>query len=106
MDSYITPPSSPRKIPSVPPPLKRRGPLDSTEIMVKNAIRETDLDVYESGVVADMREGAPRCFLPLLVEKHAFGTTNRCVTCRYDMGPNNPRQLCGKTECEGYGYTR
>ena len=29
---------------------------------------------------------------------------NRCVKCRVDMGRDNPRQLCGKTECHGYGY--
>jgi hypothetical protein len=25
--------------------------------------------------------------------------TNRCVDCNCDMGPDNPRQLCGKTFC-------
>ena len=25
---------------------------------------------------------------------------NRCVQCFTDMGPNNPRQLCGKTNCD------
>jgi hypothetical protein len=24
---------------------------------------------------------------------------NRCIDCDIDMGPNNPRQLCGKTYC-------
>jgi hypothetical protein len=24
---------------------------------------------------------------------------NLCVICGTDMGPNNPRQLCGKTMC-------
>ena len=24
---------------------------------------------------------------------------NRCIECNIDMGPNNPRQLCGKTRC-------
>jgi hypothetical protein len=24
---------------------------------------------------------------------------NLCVICGIDMGPNNPRQLCGKTMC-------
>jgi len=24
---------------------------------------------------------------------------NRCIECGIDMGPNNPRQLCGKTRC-------
>lgn len=29
--------------------------------------------------------------------------TNYCVECGVDMGPCNPRQLCGKTVCLGYG---
>lgn len=24
---------------------------------------------------------------------------NRCLECGIDMGPQNPRQLCGKTRC-------
>jgi hypothetical protein len=27
-----------------------------------------------------------------------------CLECSVDMGPNNPRQLCGKSQCLGYGY--
>ncbi len=27
-----------------------------------------------------------------------------CLECGVDMGPNNPRQLCGKSRCIGYGY--
>ena len=26
--------------------------------------------------------------------------SNYCVDCGVDMGPQNPRQLCGKTICE------
>jgi hypothetical protein len=26
-------------------------------------------------------------------------SANRCIECGIDMGPNNPRQLCGKTYC-------
>jgi len=29
---------------------------------------------------------------------------NRCVECGVDMGECNPRQYCGKTQCDGYGY--
>ena len=29
---------------------------------------------------------------------------NLCCECGVDMGPDNPRQLCGKTKCDGYGY--
>lgn len=29
---------------------------------------------------------------------------NKCIECGVDMGPDNPRQLCGKTRCAGYGY--
>ena len=25
--------------------------------------------------------------------------TNLCLMCNIDMGPHNPRQLCGKTKC-------
>jgi len=28
---------------------------------------------------------------------------NRCTECNVDMGPSNPRQLCGKTYCHGHG---
>ena len=28
---------------------------------------------------------------------------NPCVECGFDMGPGNPRQYCGKTQCLGYG---
>lgn len=27
-----------------------------------------------------------------------------CIECGVDMGPNNPRQVCGKYQCFGYGY--
>ncbi|ADO67450.1 hypothetical protein crov416 [Cafeteria roenbergensis virus] len=27
------------------------------------------------------------------------GPMNKCVECGADMGPSNPRQLCGKTYC-------
>jgi hypothetical protein len=29
---------------------------------------------------------------------------NRCLCCNIDMGEGNPRQLCGKTECNSEGY--
>lgn len=29
---------------------------------------------------------------------------NLCVTCGIDMGDNNPRQLCGKTQCDNDWY--
>ena len=25
---------------------------------------------------------------------------NLCITCKRDMGPDNPRQLCGKYQCD------
>ncbi len=27
-----------------------------------------------------------------------------CTECGVDMGPHNPRQVCGKWRCLGYGY--
>lgn len=27
------------------------------------------------------------------------GPMNKCVQCGIDMGPTNPRQLCGKRQC-------
>ena len=27
-----------------------------------------------------------------------------CIECGVDMGPHNPRQVCGKWRCIGYGY--
>ena len=27
-----------------------------------------------------------------------------CIECGVDMGPSNPRQVCGKYQCFGYGY--
>jgi heterodisulfide reductase subunit C len=29
---------------------------------------------------------------------------NRCIECGVDMGSCNPRQFCGKLQCDGYGY--
>lgn len=28
----------------------------------------------------------------------------RCMMCNVDMGPDNPRQLCGKTRCLNVGF--
>jgi hypothetical protein len=32
-------------------------------------------------------------------EEQEIITKNLCVNCNIDIGPNNPRQLCGKTYC-------
>ena len=37
--------------------------------------------------------------LSLLVNTYSKGPKNLCVECSVDMGPTNPRQLCGKTYC-------
>ena len=29
---------------------------------------------------------------------------NLCILCGVDMGPQNPRQLCGKTKCYNIDY--
>ena len=29
---------------------------------------------------------------------------NLCITCKRDMGPDNPRQLCGKYQCDYENY--
>ena len=29
---------------------------------------------------------------------------NLCITCKRDMGPDNPRQLCGKFKCDYIEY--
>ena len=33
-------------------------------------------------------------------EDEYYEEVNRCLLCNCDMGPNNPRQLCGKTYCD------
>lgn len=33
------------------------------------------------------------------LEKYKIEEKNRCVMCGDDLGPQNPRQLCGKTHC-------
>ena len=33
------------------------------------------------------------------LDNNVLGTMNRCLTCGNDIGLNNPRQLCGKTDC-------
>ena len=38
---------------------------------------------------------------------YGYNTTTHswhCTECGVDMGPNNPRQVCGKWHCLGYGY--
>jgi len=35
-----------------------------------------------------------KCF-----QTQSTDSANRCIECGIDMGPNNPRQLCGKTYC-------
>lgn len=35
-------------------------------------------------------------------EHTGYNGENRCLSCNEDMGPSNPRQLCGKTHCRNY----
>lgn len=37
-----------------------------------------------------------------IIEKNSYELKNRCVSCGIDMGIDNPRQLCGKTNCIYY----
>lgn len=44
-----------------------------------------------------------KVILELLVElfnKGSKGTINRCIECGIDMGECNPRQYCGKFQCD------
>jgi len=34
-----------------------------------------------------------------LIQNNELEFKNRCVDCGIDMGKDNPRQLCGKTQC-------
>ncbi len=37
-------------------------------------------------------------------QKDTKEKTNYCVECGIDMGPQNPRQLCGKIFCENIKF--
>ena len=39
-----------------------------------------------------------------LLIKNDQGPMNRCLECNVDMGRQNPRQLCGKWQCNSVNY--
>jgi hypothetical protein len=55
--------------------------------------KEIEKDVVEQVVVLDDSR-----------INHGFSGQNLCLECGIDMGDGNPRQLCGKSHCRGYGF--
>jgi ribosomal protein S27AE len=60
-----------------------------------------DIPMIETflGAIADDNEKITDKFIMETMEKFVTGLKNRCVVCNVDMGPHNPRQLCGKYYC-------
>lgn len=58
-------------------------------------------------LIADMQSNPVYDLVPPsdeIFQQYAMGYKNRCLVCGTDMGPGNPRQLCGKSYCYSEDY--
>lgn len=98
MNSFIQIPSAPMK-PSREDALRR---IIYDTIAYGNCDSYCDEEAIISECIANHNWRPLSSEIELLIQKHSWKHScpkNECVECNVDMGPNNPRQLCGHTYC-------
>ena len=76
--------------------------MDDEPVVIEPAIAEEEEEEFDFGDESDDEEEE----IELESDEEADANesdedveSNRCLECGVDMGPQNPRQLCGKTYC-------